>query len=72
MAMEKEIKIRGDYITLGQLLKEEGLIQTGGAAKYFLRENAVQVNGQVETRRGKKLRSGDEVIVPNQGKLTIK
>lgn len=72
MAMEKEIKIRGDYITLGQLLKEEGLIQTGGAAKYFLRENEVQVNGQVETRRGKKLRSGDEVIVPNQGKLTIK
>ncbi len=72
MAMEKEIKIRGDYITLGQLLKEEGLIQTGGAAKYFLRENEVQVNGQVETRRGKKLRSGDEVIVPNHGKLTIK
>ena len=72
MAMEKEIKIRGDYITLGQLLKEEGLIQTGGAAKYFLRENEVQVNGQVETRRGKKLRSGDEVIVPNQEKLTIK
>lgn len=62
--MEKEIKIRGDYITLGQLLKEEGLVQTGGAAKYFLRENEVQVNGQVDTRRGKKLRVGDEVIVP--------
>ena len=36
MEKEKEVKIRGDYITLGQLLKEEGLIQTGGAAKYFL------------------------------------
>lgn len=70
--MEKEIKIRGDYITLGQLLKEEGLVQTGGAAKYFLRENEVQVNGQVDTRRGKKLRVGDEVIVPNYGKLMIK
>ncbi|MCI1287027.1 MAG: S4 domain-containing protein YaaA [[Lactobacillus] timonensis] len=72
MEKEKEVKIRGDYITLGQLLKEEGLIQTGGAAKYFLRENEVQVNGQVDTRRGKKLRAGDEVIVPNHGKLLIK
>lgn len=72
MEKEKEVKIRGDYITLGQLLKEEGLIQTGGAAKYFLRENEVQVNGQVDTRRGKKLRAVDEVIVPNHGKLLIK
>lgn len=72
MEKEKEVKIRGDYITLGQLLKEEGLIQTGGAAKYFLRENEVRVNGQVDTRRGKKLRAGDEVIVPNHGKLLIK
>lgn len=72
MEKEKEVRIRGDYITLGQLLKEEGLIQTGGAAKYFLRENEVLVNGQVDTRRGKKLRAGDEVIVPNHGKLLIK
>lgn len=72
MEKEKMVNIRGDYITLGQLLKEEGLIQTGGAAKYFLRENEVQVNGQDENRRGKKLRSGDEVIVPNHGKLVIK
>lgn len=72
METEKEVRIRGDYITLGQLLKEEGLIQTGGAAKYFLRENEVLVNGQVDTRRGKKLRAGDEVIVPNHGKLLIK
>ncbi|WP_295745687.1 S4 domain-containing protein YaaA [uncultured Limosilactobacillus sp.] len=71
MEKEKEVRIHGDYITLGQLLKEEGLIQTGGAAKYFLRENEVLVNGQVDTRRGKKLRSGDEVIVPNHGKLLI-
>ena len=72
MEKEKEVKIRGDYITLGQLLKEEGLIQTCGEAKYFLLENEVQVNGQVDTRRGKKLRAGDEVIVPNHGKLLIK
>lgn len=72
MEKEKEVRIRGDYITLGQLLKEEGLIQTGGASKYFLRENEVLVNGQVDTRRGKKLRAGDEVIVPNHGKLLIK
>lgn len=72
MEKEKTVNIRGDYITLGQLLKEEGLIQTGGAAKYFLRENEVQVNDEVETRRGKKLRSGDIVVVPDHGKLVIK
>lgn len=72
MGKEKVVKIRGDYITLGQLLKEEGLIQTGGAAKYFLRENEVTINGQVDTRRGKKLRSGDEVAIPNHEQILIK
>lgn len=71
MQSTKQIKIDGDFITLGQLLKEEGLIPTGGAAKWFLRENPVQVNGQPEQRRGKKLRSGDKVVV-NETAFSIK
>lgn len=63
MQSAKQIKIDGDFITLGQLLKEEGIIPTGGAAKWFLRENPVLVNGQPEQRRGKKLRSKDQVVV---------
>lgn len=63
MRSAKKIKIDGDFITLGQLLKEEGIIPTGGAAKWFLREHPVEVNHQPEQRRGKKLRSGDQVVV---------
>ena len=42
--MEKEVKIDAPFITLGQLLKEEGIIPTGGAAKWFLKEHEVKVN----------------------------
>ena len=60
--MEKYI-LFDEYITLGQLLKEEGLIATGGQAKLFLadQENQILYNGQPENRRGKKLRSGDQL-----------
>ena len=45
--MEKlatEVQIQAPFITLGQLLKEESIIATGGQAKWFLRENTVLVN----------------------------
>lgn len=45
--MEKEVKIDAPFITLGQLLKEEGIIPTGGAAKWFLKEHEVKVNGEI-------------------------
>jgi len=57
----KEIKLKGDYITLGQLLKLEGAAGTGGDVKRFLDETAILVNGEAENRRGRKLHSGDEV-----------
>ena len=49
------IKINTDYITLQQLLKMTDIISSGGEAKYFLQENKVFVNGELENRRGKKL-----------------
>lgn len=60
-----------DYITLGQLLKELGLISTGGAAKFFLSENPVIYNDTPENRRGKKLYAGDQLQIPSEG-LNIK
>ena len=53
--------LRGDYITLDALLKASGLVASGGAAKLLIADGGVRVNGEVETRRGRKLRAGDEV-----------
>ncbi|KRN28616.1 hypothetical protein IV38_GL000817 [Lactobacillus selangorensis] len=64
--MEKQIvKLTSDHITLGQLLKDVGVIGTGGQAKWYLQENTVLVNGTAETRRGRKLVAGDAVTVPD-------
>lgn len=54
------IKIRDDYIKLGQALKLAGLVNEGVEAKYAVIEGKVKVNGEVCTQRGKKLISGDE------------
>ncbi|KRL45655.1 hypothetical protein FD29_GL000020 [Companilactobacillus mindensis DSM 14500] len=66
LKMSEKIKLETEFITLGQLLKDEGVIATGGQAKWFLRENSVLVNGSPEDRRGKKLRTGDVVVVGDQ------
>nr|WP_277601393.1 S4 domain-containing protein YaaA [Lactobacillus acetotolerans] len=59
----KNFTMKGEYITLGQFLKEEAIISSGGQAKWYLRDNPVLLNGEKENRRGKKLRSGDKVEV---------
>ena len=64
--MSEKIKLETEFITLGQLLKDTGVIATGGQAKWFLRENSVLLNGSPEDRRGKKLRSGDVEVVGEQ------
>lgn len=61
-----EYKLFDEYITLQALLKEVGIIQSGGAIKSFLADNQVFFNGKLENRRGKKLRIGDVVSLPNQ------
>lgn len=55
------IKLREDYIKLGQALKAAGLSESGVDAKFAVQEGLVRVNGQVETRRGRKLVNGDVV-----------
>jgi len=54
-----------EFITLGKLLKEIDVISSGGAAKYFLTENDVLLNGEYENRRGKKLFNGDLLEIPD-------
>lgn len=50
-----------DTIKLEQFLKLNGLVQTGGEAKLLIQAGEVKVNGEVETRRGRKLVNGDRV-----------
>ena len=65
-----DYKLFDEYITLQALLKEVGVIQSGGAIKAFLAENDVFFNGELETRRGKKIRVGDQITIPAEN-LTL-
>ena len=60
-----EYKLFEEFITLQALLKELGIIHSGGAIKSFLAEHHVYFNGELENRRGKKLRIGDKVDIPD-------
>lgn len=57
----EEIKIETEFIKLEQLLKYVNIVSSGGIAKEIIQNGEVYVNGEVETRRGKKLRPGDKV-----------
>ena len=55
------IKLKEDYIKLGQALKAAGLVDSGVEAKFVIQDGLVFVNGNVELQRGKKLVDGDIV-----------
>ena len=50
-----------EFIKLGQALKKAGLVESGVEAKIVVQDGLVKVNGEIDTRRGKKLVPGDEV-----------
>ena len=62
----RPVPIRDESIRLGQLLKLADLVDDGGEAKELLLRGLVQVNGDVETRRGRQLVPGDTVSVGGQ------
>ena len=62
----RDVPIRGEMIRLGELLKLAGVVGTGGEAKLLLASTEVRVNGELESRRGRQLRSGDEVVVGDE------
>ncbi len=55
------IKLKDNFIKLGQALKASGLVQSGVEAKFAIQDGLVKVNGNVEIQRGKKLYDGDIV-----------
>ena len=55
------IKLRDEFIKLGQALKAAGLVESGVDAKFVIQDGLVKVNGQTEIQRGKKLYAGDKV-----------
>ena len=59
----RAVEIRDESIRLGQLLKLADLVEDGGEAKEVLARGLVEVNGEVETRRGRQLVPGDTVAL---------
>ncbi len=53
------IKLRDEFIKLGQALKAAGLVESGAEAKEVITDGLVRVNGETDTRRGRKLYAGD-------------
>ncbi len=60
------VRLRGEYITLAQAVKAVGLADTGGQAKFRVREGDLLVNDEPETRPGRKLRAGDRFGTADQ------
>lgn len=56
-----DFRIEGEFIQLDKLLKASSLVGTGGEAKLLVQDGHVLVDGEVETRRGRKLRAGQRV-----------
>ncbi len=67
----REVEISHEPIELYKILKFEGMVASGGEAKAVIAEGLVSVNGSVETRKGKKIVSGD-VIEFGQDKIRIR
>lgn len=57
----KDFILKGDYIRLDDLLKNVGVVNTGGHAKLVIQDGEVKVNGEICTMRGKKLHHADTV-----------
>ena len=67
-----EIKIKDEFIKLGQALKLAGVVEDGVEAKYVIQDGMVQVNGEVDERRGRKVYVGDVITYENQEIKVIK
>ncbi len=62
----KEIKLKGEFIALCDLMKVADLAESGGAAKHIIADGKVLVDGQVELRKRCKIRQGQEVDFDGQ------
>jgi ribosome-associated protein len=65
------MKIDTEYIKLDSFLKAVNAVGSGGEAKVAIQDGLVRVNGEVETRRGRKLRPGDTVDIAGGGRFNV-
>ena len=66
------VEINREFITLGQLLKFENIVESGGMVKLFLADYEVLVNGEKEDRRGRKLYPNDVIEIEEVGVFEVK
>ena len=69
--MPETVAIDTEYIKLDSLLKLANLVMSGGEAKQVILDGLITVNGQTETRRGRKLHPGDRVELPGCTPIVI-
>jgi ribosome-associated protein len=62
----RDVAIRDDVIRLGQFLKLAGILDSGGEIKSLIADGEVEVNGEVDLRRGRQLHRGDIVAVGDE------
>ncbi|WP_440897371.1 S4 domain-containing protein YaaA [Amphibacillus sp. Q70] len=67
----EDIIIQTEYIQLGKFLKLANVVDSGGSVKIFLAEFTVQINGESDQRRGRKLYPGDQVEIEDVGTFRI-
>lgn len=72
MGKEEKIVIRGDKIRLDQFLKWSAAAGSGGEAKTLIQKGMIKVNGEKERRRGRILKEGDRISLPDQRVLIVK
>mgnify|MGYP001042649356 FL=1 len=63
--------LRTEYNTLGQILKAADVVGSGGQARELIAEGEITVNGEKENRRGRKLRPGDLIELPDGQKIKV-
>lgn len=61
--MVEKLIIDSEFITLGQALKILDLVSSGGQTKNFLNSNPILINGELDNRRGRKIRANDTLII---------
>jgi len=66
------VEIDREFITLGQMIKFENIVESGGMVKAFLADYKVLVNGEQDQRRGRKLYPEDVVEIEEVGTFVIK
>ena len=66
-----DIPIDSEFIKLDQFLKLAEITSTGGHSKILIQEGLVKVNGEIELRRGRKLKPGDVVEVEDEKLIVL-